>query len=249
MPSPLRPLIVIPTYNERDNLCDLIPAILEVDRRIHVLVVDDASPDGTAGLIQELMFDRSPPRLFLEMRSGKLGLGGAYIHGFRWGIANGYDFLIEMDGDWSHPPRYLERMLSLSEEADFIVGSRYVAGGGIQNWSWGRRLLSRFGSFYSRTILGMPIFDLTGGFNGWSSKVIRDINLSSIRSDGYSFQIELKCRAYRLGYKHIEFPILFVERRGGSSKMSASIALEALWRVWQFKLKGRQAIRHSRTGQ
>jgi dolichol-phosphate mannosyltransferase len=249
MPSPLRPLVVIPTYNERENLRDLIPAILEVDGRIHVLVVDDGSPDDTAGLIQELMFGQSPPRIFLEMRPGKLGLGKAYIHGFKWGIANEYDFLIEMDGDWSHPPRYLERMLSLSQEADFIVGSRYVAGGGVQNWGWGRRLLSRFGSLYSRVILGVPISDLTGGFNGWSSRVLREINLNTVRSDGYSFQIELKYRAYRLGHRHREFPILFVERRGGRSKMSASIALEALWRVWQFKLKGSHATQHPSSGQ
>ncbi len=234
---PSKVLVVIPTYNEQDNLPQLIPAILDVDSRLHVLVVDDSSPDDTAGAVLALMADYPVPRLFLESRPSKLGLGSAYIQGFKWGLARGYDFLIQMDGDWSHNPRYLETMLQLAQQTDFIVGSRYVAGGGTLNWGTGRRWLSGFGSFYSRLILNVDFADFTGGFNGWSGRVLQEICLEDVRSDGYSFQIELKYRAHQLGYRHIEFPILFDERRAGKSKMSASIAWEACWRVWELRLR------------
>jgi dolichol-phosphate mannosyltransferase len=246
MHDSLRPLVIIPTYNERDNLVHLIPAVLGVDSRLHILVVDDSSPDNTGAAVLELIEKHSTPRVFLESRPGRLGLGSAYVYGMKWGLARKYDFLIEMDGDWSHHPRYLETMLRLAEEADFVVGSRYVPGGGTLNWGAGRRLLSRFASYYSRLILRANFADFTGGFNGWSAKVLRGISLDTLRSDGYSFQIELKYRAHQSGYSHVEFPIVFDERRAGKSKMSASIVLEACWRVWQFRLRGRTAAAERR---
>jgi len=240
---PAKPLVIIPTYNERDNIGQLIPAVLNVDSRLHVLVVDDGSPDGTAGEVLKLQGNGYGQRLFLCSRAGKLGLGSAYVHGFDWGIDNGYDFLIEMDADWSHPPRYLEKMLECSTKAEFVIGSRYVSGGGTLHWGVGRRILSRFGSLYSRIILGARIADFTGGFNGWSAYVLSDIGLHEIRSSGYSFQIELKYRAHRRGFVHVEFPIVFDERRAGKSKMSLAIALEAFWRVWQLRVTVRDQNR------
>ena len=234
----LGPLVVLPTYNERDNIGQLIPAILNMDDRLHVLVVDDASPDDTAGLVRELLAGRCAGRVHLESRTGKFGLGSAYVFGLKWGLAHGYDFLIQMDADWSHRPAHLPTMLQLAEKTDFVIGSRYVAGGGTLHWGAGRRLLSRFGSMYSRIILGVTINDFTGGFNGWNDRVLQDVRLDAVRSDGYSFQIELKYRAKQLGYRHVEFPILFDERRAGKSKLSMAIALEACWRVWELRFKG-----------
>jgi len=173
-------------------------------------------------------------------------LGTAYIHGFRWGLAHGYDFLIQMDADWSHHPAYLREMLVLSTAVDFVVGSRYVEGGGTTNWGWGRRLLSRAGSLYSSLILDLTIRDLTGGFNGWRLPVLKAIGLDSLRSDGYSFQIELKLRASRLRFRPAEFPIIFAERRAGQSKMSAGIVCEGIWRVWQFRRSGKSRLKKIR---
>ncbi len=234
----MKPLIVMPTYNERDNLGQLIPAILDADERLHIIVIDDDSPDGTAGAVMALKEGPCGPRLFLHSRPGKFGVGSAYIHGYVWGLAEGYDFFIEMDGDWSHRPQYLAEMLRLGESADFVIGSRYVAGGGTLNWGPGRRLLSRFGNFYARSILNVNIADFTGGFNGWTAATLQKIGLDTIRSNGYSFQIEMKYRAHRLGCSHVEFPIVFDERRAGQSKMSTTIGLEACWRVWQFRFRG-----------
>ena len=233
---PAKPLIIIPTYNERENVRQLIPAILSKDSRLHVLVVDDGSPDDTAGAVLKLRENGNPERIFLSSRPAKLGLGSAYVHAFQWGLSRGYDFLIEMDADWSHSPEYLPLMLKLAGETDFVIGSRYVSGGGTLHWGMGRRFLSRFGSLYSRIILGAPFSDFTGGFNGWSADVLHGVGLDAIRSSGYSFQIELKFRAHQLGFRHIEFPIVFDERRAGRSKMSGGIALEAFWRVWQILL-------------
>jgi len=241
----LKPLVIIPTYNERENIIRLIPAILEVDSRIHILIIDDASPDNTAGAVLEARQESQGTRVFLQSRPEKLGLGSAYLHGFQAGLGNQYDFLIQMDADWSHRPHQLETMLDLAQEADFVVGSRYVRGGGILNWGAGRRLLSRFGCWYSRLILRADFSDFTGGFNGWSDRVLRAISLDTLRSDGYSFQIELKYRAHLLGYRHVEFPIHFDERRAGRSKMSAAIAFEAAWRVWQFRLQRGIAVRRA----
>jgi dolichol-phosphate mannosyltransferase len=240
MPSPTRALVIIPTYNERDNIAQLIPVVLDTDRRFHILIVDDGSPDCTADAVLGLMKGNGAQRLFLQSRPGKMGLGSAYVHGLKWGLSNAYDFMIQMDADWSHDPKYLQKMLRLAETADFVIGSRYAPGGGTLNWGAGRKLLSQFASLYCRLILGVDIADFTGGFNGWSDNVLREINLDAVRSDGYSFQIELKYKAHRLGFRHVELPIIFNERRAGKSKMSASIAIEACWRVWQFKhtLKG-----------
>jgi len=241
--NPVKPLVIIPTYNECENISRLIPAVLGEDAGLHMLVVDDESPDDTAGAVLESR-KKYTGRVFLISRSGKLGLGRAYVDGFHWGLANGYDFLIEMDGDWSHNPRYLPKMLQLAKETDFVVGSRYIPNGGTLNWGAGRRILSKFGSLYSRLILGVRIADFTGGFNGWSEEVLRKIDLNTLRSNGYSFQIELKYRANKLGFKHAEFPIIFDERRAGKSKMSGSIALEALWRVWSLRFFGNKVLRN-----
>ena len=238
---PARPLVIIPTYNERENIAQLIPAILETDERLHILVVDDGSPDDTAGAVMNLGEHEFGQRLFLESRHRKLGLGTAYIHGFHWGIARGYDFLIQMDADWSHNPKYLGQMLQTAATVDFVVGSRYVVGGGTLNWGLGRRILSRFGSIYASFILRNRFADFTGGFNGWSTQTLKEIGPEHFRSNGYSFQIELKYRAHKLGFKHEEIPIVFDERQAGKSKMSAAIALEAFYRVWQFRFSGRKA--------
>jgi len=229
---------VVPTYNERENIAQIVPAILATDSRLQVLIVDDGSPDGTAGVVTELKTCEYGSRLFLERRSGKLGLGSAYVHGLKWGLEKGYSFIIQMDADWSHSPGYIVRMLELADKFDFVISSRYVPGGGTLNWGRGRKLLSRFASYYSRLILGVNFTDFTGGFNGWSEQVLRKIDLDSLKSDGYSFQIELKYRAHQSGGRHVELPIVFNERRAGKSKMSASIAMEACWRVWQLRLSG-----------
>jgi dolichol-phosphate mannosyltransferase len=246
MGYPLRPLVVIPTYNERENITQIIPAILGVDSRLHVLIVDDASPDRTAEAVLKLGEGVRPSRLHLQSRPEKLGLGGAYVHGFKWGLAQGYDFIIQMDADWSHNPTDLPKMLQLAGDADFVIGSRYVPGGGTLNWGVGRKLLSKFAGTYSRWILRSDFADFTGGFNGWSSKVLQGIGVDALRSDGYSFQLELKYRADRSGYTHIEFPILFTERRAGKSKMSLSIAIEACWRVWKFRFDWRKSARRQK---
>ena len=249
MPAVKRPLIVIPTYNERDNIGSLIPAILEAGSRCHILVVDDGSPDHTAGAVLALKRDGYGSQLFLESRPRKMGVGSAYIKAFRWGQAQGYDFLIQMDADWSHHPRYLETMIESAQEADFVIGSRYVPGGGTCNWGPGRLLLSRFGTLSARTILGTDVADMTGGFNGWKPEVLQKIDLDTVQSDGYCFQIEMKYRAHQLGFRHLEFPILFDERRAGQSKMSAAIALEACWRVWQLKLMRASHVGRAEAGQ
>jgi len=229
-------LVIIPTYNERGNIQRLIPEILNLDERMHILVVDDGSPDDTAGAVSGLM-DSFPGRVLLSQRPGKMGLGSAYVHGFLRGLEEGYDFIIQMDADWSHHPRYLPEMIRLAGDADFIIGSRYVPDGGTLNWGLGRRMLSRLGSLYARVVLGVKIADFTGGFNGWSAEVLRRMDVRSLRSNGYSFQIEMKYRAHRLGFRCQEFPIVFEERKFGKSKMSAAIALEAFWRVWDLRLK------------
>ena len=238
MQYPSHPLVIIPTYNESGNISELISVILRADNRLHILIVDDSSPDNTAGAVLDLQEKQYPDRLHLHCRPGKLGLGSAYVFGFKWGLEHGFDFLIQMDADWSHNPSDLARMLQSAEKCDFVIASRYVKGGGTLNWGLARKLLSRFASIYSRIILGSNIHDFTGGFNGWSDRLLRSIDLNDLRSDGYSFQVELKYLADRLGYKHIEIPIIFTERRAGKSKMSFSIGVEACWRVWKFRLDG-----------
>lgn len=238
----MKRLVVIPTYNERDNIGELLKVIFLVVPESHVLVVDDGSPDGTAEFVKSL--DDYGLRVFIKERPGKMGLGTAYIAGFKWGLENGYDFISEMDADWSHPPRFLKSMYKAAQDADFVIGSRYVAGGGSVNWHWMRKLISRGGSLYARIILGYAINDFTGGFNGWHARVLKAVDLDGIKSDGYSFQIELKYKAAKAGFKFKEFPLMFEERREGQSKMSASIFREAMWRVWamRFGSLGRRSV-------
>jgi dolichol-phosphate mannosyltransferase len=237
-------LVIVPTYNEIENIEPLTQAIFSVTpSNVHVLVVDDGSPDGTGKKVDELA--KTQPRLHVLHRTKKMGLGTAYVNGFRWGLeqvegsSNGtalrYDAFVQMDADFSHHPKYLPVMLENLEKYSVVIGSRYVPGGGTLNWGLGRKILSRGGSIYSRFLLRAPLRDFTGGFNGWKRQVIESEDLSSLRSDGYSFQIELKYRAFLKHFDIKEFPILFEDRKVGKSKMSRKIVIEALARVWSFR--------------
>jgi len=230
-----RVLVVTPTYNERDNLERFVGAVFESLPEAHVLVVDDASPDGTGKIADRLA--GSDERVRVLHRSGKLGIGSAYIEGFRRGLAGGYDVLVQMDTDLSHDPRYLPAFLErIARGADVVLGSRNVPGGGVEGWGPGRHVLSKGGSLYSRTILGLPIRDLTSGFKAWRAPVLEAIDLGAIRSEGYSFQIEMTWRAVRRGFRVEEVPIVFVDRRAGKRKMSRQIFLEAVAMVWKLRL-------------
>jgi dolichol-phosphate mannosyltransferase len=232
-------LIIIPTYNEKENLGPLLEAIYEIRPDIHVLVVDDNSPDGTGQLVAE--WADSPQyegRLFLLRRAGKLGLGTAYIAGFRWALARSYRRILEMDADFSHNPRYLSDLLAAAEDADLVLGSRYVPGGGVKNWGFWRRFLSRGGSLYARVLLGLPYQDLTGGFKCFRREVLETLDLGAVRSNGYSFQIELTYRAHCKGFKIKEVPIVFEDREVGKSKMSKHIFWEAVLMVWKLRMEG-----------
>ncbi len=227
-------LVCIPTYNERDNLEGIVQAVLAADGRIEVLVVDDNSPDGTGDLADALA--AREPRVHVLHRERKEGLGRAYLAAFAWALERPYSFVLEMDADWSHPPRYLPGLLDRAEAgADLVLGSRYVEGGGTVNWGFVRRLISRGGSLYARTILGLPVADLTGGFKCFRRRVLESIHLAAVRSTGYAFQIELTYRTYRNGFRVEEMPIVFEDRRVGQSKMSRRIVLEALTVVWKLR--------------
>lgn len=229
-------LIIVPTYNEIENLPRKAPLILDQDERIHLLVVDDASPDGTGELADDLA--ASNPRIHVLHRPGKQGLGPAYLAGFMWGIERRYDLLFEMDADISHPPEALPPMIDLASKHDVVIGSRYVDGRvTVSNWPMSRLLVSYFGSWYARTITGMPIRDATGGFICWHREVLEAVDLSRVQSNGYAFQIELKYRAFRKGFSLVEIPILFTERDSGESKMSKKIVREAIWRVWWLRIQ------------
>ncbi|MBI2601824.1 MAG: polyprenol monophosphomannose synthase [Deltaproteobacteria bacterium] len=223
-------LVIVPTYNEAKNIGPLVGQIFAILPSLSILFVDDNSPDGTLQRIEDVQ-KQHPMRIDVISRSGKLGLGTAYIAGFRWGLENGFDYFIEMDADFSHDPRYLPRFLELLETNDVVVGSRYIPGGGTKNWNWLRRLISRAGSFYARTVLGLRLIDLTGGFNAWRRNVLESIGLDRIKSEGYAFQIELKYRAHLKGFRIVESPIIFVDRLVGTSKMSKKIVWEAIYRV------------------
>jgi dolichol-phosphate mannosyltransferase len=226
-----RVCVVLPTYNERENVPQIVPAILAASAALDVLVVDDNSPDETGALADEIA--RRDSRVRVLHRPRKEGLGRAYLAGFAEALRAGYGRIVEMDADFSHDPGRLPVLLGT--DADLVLGSRYVAGGGTVNWGPGRRLLSRGGSFYARTILGLPIRDLTGGFKCFRRKVLEGLDLASVRSSGYAFQIELTYRAIRRGFKVVEVPITFVDRRVGKSKMSRRIVAEALWMVWKIR--------------
>jgi dolichol-phosphate mannosyltransferase len=227
-------LIILPTYNERENLPSIIAAV-EAVFPADFLVIDDNSPDGTGALADEIA--ARDPRVKVMHRPGKLGLGTAYIAGFRRALADGYDYVFEMDSDFSHDPKYLQPMLDAARAgADLVIGSRYVEGGGTPNWGVGRKIISRGGSLYARTILGLPIRDFTAGFLCYRRRVLEAIDLESVRSSGYSFQIEMKYRAVQKGFRVEEVPIVFFDRRVGASKMSRRIFLEALTMVWKLRL-------------
>jgi len=231
----MKTLVIIPTYNEKENIQNIVRAVFAQNLGVDILVVDDNSPDGTATLVKELQ--ASHANLHLLSRPGKQGLGRAYIAGFRWGMDQGFEALTEMDADFSHRPEDLGPLLSKLKDHDFAVGSRYVGGGQTVNWGVMRKIISRGGGIYSRLILGFPLNDWTGGFNAWKKNVLQGIDLSSVTSNGYSFQIELKYKALKKGFRGAESPIVFEDRRVGHSKMSMKIVLEAFYRVWLMRFK------------
>jgi dolichol-phosphate mannosyltransferase len=229
-------LVCLPTYDERENLGPMIDAILAVVPGVEVLVIDDNSPDGTGQLADRIA--AREPRVKVLHRAGKEGLGRAYLAGFAWALARDYALVLEMDCDFSHDPGYLPGMLAAAEEADLVLGSRYVKGGGTVDWGLLRKLISRGGSFYARTILGLSVRDLTGGFKCFRREVLEAIDLPSVECTGYAFQIELTYRAARRGFRIRELPIVFADRRVGHSKMSRRIVLEAIRKVWSIRLSG-----------
>ncbi|HMK72264.1 MAG TPA: polyprenol monophosphomannose synthase [Myxococcaceae bacterium] len=227
-------LVCIPTYNERENLEAIVAAVLAADARTEVLVVDDNSPDGTGALADALAARQ--PRVHVLHRRAKEGLGRAYLAAFAWALARPYALILEMDADFSHPPRFLPTLLDRAASGvDLVLGSRYVPGGGTLNWGLVRRLISQGGSLYARAILGLPVHDLTGGFKCFRRRVLEAIDLAAVHSTGYAFQIELTYRALRKGFRVEEVPIIFEDRRVGQSKMSRRIVLEALAMVWKLR--------------
>ena len=230
-------LVIIPTYNEKENIEKIIRKVRSLDGDFHILVIDDGSPDGTAAIVKGLMaeFDGS---LHILERSGKLGLGTAYLTGFKWALEHGYGYITEMDADFSHNPDDLPRLIEACEGgADVAVGSRYCNGISVINWPIGRVIMSYFASKYVRFILGMKVYDTTAGFVCYRSRVLEAIDLDRVRMKGYGFQIEMKYTAYKLGFKIAEVPIIFVDRKEGTSKMSSSIFGEAFWGVMGLKLR------------
>jgi dolichol-phosphate mannosyltransferase len=238
-------LVVLPTYNERENLDAVAAAILAASDRVEILVVDDNSPDGTGQLADEIA--AREPRLHVLHRERKEGLGRAYLAGFAWALARPYALVLEMDADFSHDPRYLPQLLEAARDADLVLGSRYVTGGGTENWGLVRRLVSRGGSLYARTLLGVGVRDLTGGFKCFRRQTLERLELSTVRSEGYSFQIELTYRALNLGLRVVEIPILFVDRRVGKSKMSRRIFAEAATMVVRLRLERGAFLKRAKT--
>lgn len=231
-------IVIIPTYNEKENIEKIVRKVFELPERIDVLVVDDNSPDGTGEIIKKLISE-FPDRLFLEERKGKQGLGTAYIHGFKWSLNKGYDFIFEMDADFSHNPEDLIRLLETckKEGADLAVGSRYINGVTVMNWPMGRLIMSYYASAYVRFILGIEIRDTTAGFKCYRRKVLETIDLDKISFTGYAFQIEMKFTAWKFGFKLIEIPIIFIDRREGVSKMNTKIFKEAFFGVIKMKIQ------------
>ncbi len=233
----MKALVIIPTFNERENLAELVPQVLAADPGVEILVVDDGSPDGTGRLAEDLA--RSTGRVHVLHRPGKLGLGSAYVAGFRWALANtDAEFVFEMDADFSHDPRYLPEMLRLAGEEgfDLVLGSRYVGGGAnVVNWPIRRLLLSYSANVYARWVTGLPLRDSTGGFKCFRRRVLESIDLDQIRSDGYGFQIEVNFHSWKQGFRIRELPIVFVDRHSGTSKMNRRIIVEAFWLVWKLR--------------
>ena len=225
-------LVLIPTYNERENVERMVRKVFSLKTPFEILIIDDNSPDGT-GKIVESLIPEFPGKLHLLKRKGKEGLGKAYLAGFAWGLSKGYEILTEMDADFSHAPHHLDEILNLMNNHSVVIGSRYVKGGGTVNWGLIRKIISKGGSIYSRMIF--PLNDWTGGFNSWRAEVLKAIQLDSIKSNGYSFQIELKYKALKNGYHIHETPIIFEDRRVGKSKMSFKIVIEAFYKVWMIR--------------
>jgi dolichol-phosphate mannosyltransferase len=227
-------LIIIPTYNERDNIGTLIDQLLALPFGLEVLVVDDNSPDGTGELVAER--EKSDPRIHLLGRAGKLGLGSAYVAGFRYALANGAQYVFEMDADFSHDPVAIGDFLKAVENADLVLGSRYLHGVTVVNWPLSRLILSYSANVYTRVITGLPVRDATGGFKCFRRRALEAINLDQVKSDGYAFQIEMSYKCWRKGFKIVEIPITFVDRRAGVSKMNNKIVWEAAWMVWRLRI-------------
>lgn len=234
----IRKVVIIPTYNEKENIEKIIRAVRQLEEDFHILIVDDGSPDGTASIVKGLQKEFQDS-LFLIERSGKLGLGTAYLTGFNWAIENNYDYAIEMDADFSHPPKDLPRLLSACTEdgADLSIGSRYCNGISVINWPIGRVIMSYYASAYVRFVLGMKVYDTTAGFKCYSRKLLETIDFDNIKMKGYGFQIEMKYNAYKLGFKIKEVPIIFVDRTEGTSKMSSGIFGEAFWGVIKLRFR------------
>jgi len=233
-PMSERTLIVVPTYNERDNVEEVVRQFLAPVASAELLFVDDNSPDGTGDLLDQIAENNT--RVHVMHRAGKLGLGTAYLDGFRWALERNYDYILEMDADFSHDPKYLPDMVRLAREgADMVVGSRYVKGGGTINWGLGRQFISRCGSLYARSILGVRVRDLTSGFACYRRQTLEQLDLDQVKSNGYSFQIEMKYRVLKTGMQVSELPIVFEDRRVGQSKMSRTIFMEALLMVWKLR--------------
>ena len=243
-------IVIIPTYNEKENIEKIIRAVFALPKSFHILIIDDGSPDGTASIVKGLMEEEFAGRLFLVERQGKLGLGTAYICGFKWALEHGYDFVFEMDADFSHNPEDLPRLYHACADEGFgvAVGSRYVSGVNVVNWPMGRVLMSYYASRYVQFVTGIPVRDTTAGFKCYRRRVLETVDLDAIRFKGYAFQIEMKFTAYKLGFKIKEVPVIFVNRREGTSKMSGGIFGEALfgvmrlrWAAMSGKIKARKA--------
>lgn len=231
-----RALVIIPTYNEATNIGQIVPRVLEQDPRLEVLIVDDHSPDGTGAIADRLAAEN--PRVHVLHREGKLGLGTAYVAGFRWALERDYAYVFEMDADHSHDPKHLPAFLDAIQGADLVLGSRYLnRRATVVNWPMTRLLLSYGANIYARWVTGLKLFDLTGGFKCFRRQVLEAIDLGAVHSNGYSFQIEMSFRAWRLGFRIKEIPIVFVDRADGTSKMSGAIVREAIWVVWRLRLK------------
>jgi dolichol-phosphate mannosyltransferase len=230
----MKTLVIIPTYNERDNIEQIVPQVLEKHSSIDVLIVDDGSPDGT-GEIADAMSEEDS-RISVIHRKNKSGLGTAYVAGFKYAIEKKYDYVFEMDADFSHDPKYIPGFLNAIKQADLVIGSRYISGVNVINWPMSRLLLSYYANVYSRVITGLPVKDATGGFKCFRREVLEAINLDQVQSNGYSFQIEMSFRAKRKGFSIKEIPIVFEDRRLGQSKMSKKIVREAIWMVWKLRL-------------
>jgi dolichol-phosphate mannosyltransferase len=228
-------LIIIPTYNEIENIEKLVNEIYEIDPALDILIVDDNSPDGTGEQVEKLRDQFN--NLFLIQRNGKLGLGTAYVAGFKYALENGYSIIFEMDADFSHDPKEIPNFLEAIKETDLVIGSRYIKGVNVVNWPLSRLLLSYFANKYTRIVTGLPLCDSTGGYKCFKRQVLESINLEEIRSGGYSFQIEMNFKAWKKGFQLKEIPIIFIDRAVGKSKMSKQIIREAVWMVWKLKFK------------